>query len=66
METGALLLAAVGLVLVFEGLGYAAAPDFMKKMAARISQMGRDDVQRAGLVAATIGVVVVYAVVRLS
>jgi len=64
MSMGALLLAAFGLMLVFEGLAYALAPDMMKRMAAMVSALSPEDLRRSGLMAAIIGAVIAYAVIR--
>lgn len=66
MSVGALLLAAFGLMLVFEGLAYALAPDMMKRMAAMIASLSPEDLRRSGLMAAIIGALLAYVVVRFA
>lgn len=65
MSWGALLLAGIGLALLFEGIAYAMAPDAMKRMAAMVRDMPPEELRRAGLIAAVIGAFLVYAVIRL-
>ena len=64
MSMGALLLAALGLMLVFEGLAYALAPDMMKRMTAMIASLSPEDLRRSGLMAAIIGALIAYVVIR--
>jgi uncharacterized protein YjeT (DUF2065 family) len=62
---GELFLSAFGLFLALEGLAYAGAPQMMKQVARRISDMSAGDLQRAGLIAAALGAGVIYIVARL-
>lgn len=54
------LVTAIGLVLVIEGLLYAAAPGRLKTMAEFASRMPDDMLRNAGIVAVAIGVAVVW------
>ena len=53
-------LVAIGLVLVIEGLLYAALPDAMKHMMIRVITMPSWNVRFGGLFAMLLGVVIVY------
>ncbi len=54
------ILAALGLVLVLEGALYALFPEFMKRMAAQAQTMSGDTLRTVGVVAAGIGVALVW------
>lgn len=54
------ILTALGLVLAVEGLLYAAFPAEMKRAMAQILEMRPEQLRVAGLVAAAIGVTVVW------
>lgn len=54
------LLVAIGLVLVLEGVMYAAAPDAMKRMIAQMLVVPSETLRIAGLVAMAAGVVLVW------
>ncbi|WP_119679032.1 DUF2065 domain-containing protein [Indioceanicola profundi] len=54
------LLTALALVLVIEGLLYAAAPDGMRRMAAMAAETPSSTLRTAGLVAAIVGVALVW------
>ncbi len=56
------IVAAVGLILVLEGVLYALFPDAMKRMAARVTETPGDTLRTAGVVSAAIGVGVVWLV----
>lgn len=56
------ILAALGLVLVLEGALYALFPDFMKRMAAQAQDLPGDTLRTVGVVAAGIGVALVWMV----
>jgi len=56
------LLVAIGLVLVLEGVMYAAAPDAMKRMIAQMLVMPSGSLRMAGLVAMAAGVLLVWLV----
>lgn len=56
------LLVAIGLVLVLEGVLYAAAPDAMKRMIVQMLAVPSDVLRVAGLVAMAAGVVLVWLV----
>lgn len=58
------LLAALGLVLVIEGLLYAAAPERMKRMAAAIQPVPPSALRVGGVLAAILGLGVVWLVRR--
>ena len=53
---------ALGLVLVLEGIFYAAAPDAMKRMMAQMLEVPSGSLRIAGLVAMMAGVVLVWLV----
>ena len=54
------LITAVGLVLVIEGLIYALFPDGMKRMMSQMAYVPPEFLRRAGLVAAFVGVFIVW------
>jgi len=54
------LVAALGLVLVIEGMGYALAPRRFKAMMARAAEISEERLRVGGIVAVAIGVVVVW------
>ena len=56
------LLAALGLVLVIEGLLYAAAPERMKRMAAAIQPIPPGALRVGGIAAAALGLILVWLV----
>ena len=56
------LLLAVGLVLALEGLIYAAFPDGMKRAMRQLLEMPSNTIRTTGLVAALIGVGIVWLV----
>jgi uncharacterized protein YjeT (DUF2065 family) len=56
------LLVAVGLVLVIEGIAYALFPDGMRSMMQRALDMPAQTLRFGGLLAAVIGVAVVWLV----
>ncbi|MGE0095487.1 MAG: DUF2065 domain-containing protein [Alphaproteobacteria bacterium] len=58
------LLAAFGLVLVIEGLLYAAAPERMKRMAAAIQPVPAAALRTGGIAAAVLGLILVWLVRR--
>lgn len=51
---------AIGLILVIEGLLYALFPASMKKIMAAAMQQPETELRQAGLIAAVIGVVIIY------
>jgi hypothetical protein len=53
-------LTAIGLVLVLEGLLYAVAPSFIKRMAIDVNQMPEQTLRTVGTVVLCIGVGVVW------
>ncbi len=55
-------LAAIGLVLVIEGLLYGGFPGFAKRMAAQAQMMPDEMLRVAGLVAIAVGVAIVWLV----
>lgn len=59
-----LILAAAGIWFFLEGAVYAIAPDFMRRMAARIAEMPSRDVAFAGLASAVIGAALLVFAVR--
>jgi uncharacterized protein YjeT (DUF2065 family) len=56
------VVAAVGLVLVLEGVLYALFPEFMKRMAQQAIQTPGDTLRVAGVVSAALGVGLVWLV----
>lgn len=54
------LLAALGLAIAIEGLVYAIFPDAMKRFMAQVQSQPANQLRRAGLVAAVVGVFVVW------
>jgi uncharacterized protein YjeT (DUF2065 family) len=54
------LFTALALVLVIEGILYAVAPDSMKRVAAMALEMPSSSLRTAGLVAALVGVAIVW------
>jgi len=56
------LLTALGLVLVVEGLLFAVFPTLTKRSMQTASEMPAEQLRSAGIIAAVIGVVVVYAI----
>jgi len=60
-----MLFLAVGLVLVVEGLAYALAPSFIRRLAEELPKLGDEQLRLFGVVALAIGVGLVY-LARLS
>ncbi|MEQ8747739.1 DUF2065 domain-containing protein [Pyruvatibacter sp.] len=56
------LLVAIGLVLVIEGLAYAAFPNAIRRMLAMVEQTPDASLRMGGLVAAVTGLVIVWLV----
>ncbi|MEQ8305732.1 MAG: DUF2065 domain-containing protein [Hoeflea sp.] len=54
------LFLAIGLVLVVEGLAYALAPSFIRRMAEELPKLGDDQLRVFGVAALAIGVGLVY------
>lgn len=54
------LFLAIGLVLVVEGLAYALAPSFIRRMAEELPKLGDEHLRIFGVIALAIGVGVVY------
>ena len=55
---------AFGLLLAFEGLLYAVAPGFMKRMAALLLSTTEDQVRPSGILAAALGAVLIFVAAR--
>lgn len=55
-------LTAIGLVLVLEGLLYAVAPSFIKRMAIDVTQMPEQTLRTVGTVVLCVGVGVVWVI----
>lgn len=51
---------ALGLLLAVEGLLYALAPGFMKRMAAMLLASTEDQIRQSGLIAAAMGAVIIF------
>jgi len=60
-----ILLTGIGMWFLLEGVAYAVAPDFMRRMAVMVSQMGTRDLTIAGLAAAAIGAAILWLAVHL-
>ena len=58
------LVVAIGLVLVIEGLAYAAFPNAIRRMLAMVEQTPDASLRMGGLVAAATGLVIVWLVHR--
>ena len=54
------VIAALGLVLVLEGVLYALFPEFMKRLARQAIETPGDTLRVAGLISAAIGVAIVW------
>ena len=54
------LVTAVGLVLIIEGLVYAAAPARFKAMMARLEEVPDETLRTGGLIAVALGVAIVW------
>ncbi|WP_345781434.1 DUF2065 family protein [uncultured Hoeflea sp.] len=54
------LFLAIGLVLVVEGLAYALAPSFIRRMAEELPKLGDEQLRIFGVAALAIGVGLVY------
>jgi uncharacterized protein len=54
------LVTAVGLVLIIEGLVYAAAPARLKAMMARLEEIPDETLRMGGLIAVALGVAIVW------
>ena len=55
------LLTALALILVIEGIAYALFPDIVKRLAARTTMTPAQTLRMAGLAAAFLGVILVWA-----
>jgi hypothetical protein len=60
VETSSVLLTAIGLVFVLEGMLYALFPNGMKQTVAKLLEMSDGKVREVGLIAAVIGVFIVW------
>ena len=58
------LIAAIGVLLLLEGVAYAAFPDFMRRAAAEVSRADPELVRRVGIVVAISGFVILWVVRR--
>lgn len=65
MELWVLLLAAVGLWLLIEGLAYALAPDAMRRLLEWSARLPAGDLRQGGFWAAILGAICLYGAVRL-
>lgn len=52
----------IGLVLILEGLLYAAFPHIARKMVELMAQTGEQDLRKSGLIAAVIGLFIIWLV----
>ena len=59
-NNGEIVLTALALLLVIEGLAYALFPDGLKKMMAAMQEMPASTLRSFGLAAATTGLVIVW------
>lgn len=55
---------ALGLLFAVEGLLYAVAPDFMKRMAIMLISLPADMIRQNGILAATLGAVLIFIAAR--
>ncbi len=55
-----LLLLALGLVMIFEGLVYALAPSFLERMLEMLRQMPEGAVRQIGLLVVVAGLILVW------
>lgn len=60
------LLLALGLVMIFEGLVYALAPSFLERMLEMLRQMPAEAVRQIGAIVVVIGVIFVWAAFQLG
>lgn len=51
---------ALGLLFAVEGLLYALAPNFMKRMAAMLLSLPEDQIRQSGILAAGLGAVIIF------
>lgn len=58
------ILLAIGLLFAVEGLLYALAPNFMKRMAAMLLSVTEDQVRQSGILAVAVGAVVIFVAAR--
>ena len=56
----ATILLAIGLVLTVEGLAYAAAPSFFRKLAEQLRYLADDQLRVGGIGAAVLGIAIVW------
>jgi len=61
-----ILLAGVGMWFLLEGAAYAVAPDFMRRLAVLVSQMGTRELTMAGLIGTALGVILIWLAVHLG
>ena len=61
-----IMLAGIGMWFLLEGAAYAVAPDFMRRMADLVSQMGTRELTLAGLVGAAAGAALLWLAVHLG
>lgn len=54
------LLAAIGLILIIEGVAYGAFPDFMRRAAFEVSRADPDLIRVVGLFCAMLGAIVFW------
>jgi uncharacterized protein YjeT (DUF2065 family) len=54
------LLTALALILVIEGIVYSLFPEMVKRLAARTTQMPAQSLRIGGLIAAVLGVIIVW------
>lgn len=63
--TWQIILAAIGLWFAIEGILYAAAPDFMRRMGEWLSRLPTETIRSGGIWSAILGLIIFYAAVRL-
>ena len=59
-----ILLAGVGMWFLMEGAAYAVAPDFMRRLAELVAEMGTRELTMAGLAGSAIGVALIWLAVH--
>ena len=64
MSAALLILTALGLWLVLEGLVSALAPDLMKQVGAWLAKLDTGEIRQAGLVSVALGLFLVYIAIQ--
>lgn len=61
-----ILLAGVGMWFLLEGAAYAVAPDFMRRLAAMVTQLSTRELTMAGLAGGAVGIALIWLAVHLG